>query len=131
MFSMAAAGLVKPLIAVTVALNPVAAYHAPGSYTVRPGDTLSTIAARAYGSAAGWPAVWWANRRQVRDPDLITAGERLVLPGSHQVPPWRRAPPGPPPRRHGLPRRRAPAQRRPRRPRRRRPPARPRRLRAG
>ena len=89
MFSMAAAGLVKPLIAVTVALNPVAAYHAPGSYTVRPGDTLSTIAARAYGSAAGWPAVWWANRRQVRDPDLITAGERLVLPGSHQVPRWR------------------------------------------
>jgi hypothetical protein len=88
MFSMAAAGLVKPLIAVTVALNPVAAHHGPGSYTVRPGDTLSTIAARAYGSAAGWPAVWWANRRQVRDPDLITAGQRLVLPSSHQVPPW-------------------------------------------
>jgi len=87
MFSMAVAGLATPLIAVTVALNPAAA-HGPGSYTVRPGDTLSTIAARAYGSAAGWPAVWWANRRQVRDPDLITAGERLVLPGSHQVPPW-------------------------------------------
>ena len=26
-------------------------------YTVRPGDTLSAIAARAYRSAAGWPAV--------------------------------------------------------------------------
>ena len=88
MFSMAAAGLVKPLIAVTVALNPAPAHHGPGSYTVRPGDTLSVIAARAYGSPAGWPAVWWANRRQVRDPDLITAGQRLVLPGSHQVPPW-------------------------------------------
>jgi len=88
MSSMAVAGLVKSLIAVTVTLNPAAAHHGPGSYTVRPGDTLSTIAARAYGSAAGWPAVWWANRRQVRDPDLITAGERLVLPGSHQVPPW-------------------------------------------
>jgi len=128
MFSMAAAGLVKPLIAVTVALNPVAAYHAPGSYTVRPGDTLSTIAARAYGSAAGWPAVWWANRRQVRDPDLITAGERLVLPGSHQVPPWlaRAA------RAATAAARPAPAALcRPRRPRRRRPPARPRRLRAG
>ena len=24
-------------------------------YTVRPGDTLSAIAARAYGSTAGWP----------------------------------------------------------------------------
>ena len=88
MFSMAVAGLVKSLIAVTITVNPAAAHHGPGSYTVRPGDTLSQIAARAYGSAADWPAVWWANRRQVRDPDLITAGERLVLPGSHQVPPW-------------------------------------------
>ena len=49
---------------------------------------MSQIAARAYGSAADWPAVWWANRRQVPDPDLITAGQRLALPGSHQVPPW-------------------------------------------
>jgi LysM repeat protein len=84
---MAVAGLVKSLIAVTVTLNPAAA-HGPGSYTVRPGDTLSAIAARAYGSAAGWPAIWWANRRQVPDPDMITAGQRLALPGSDQVPPW-------------------------------------------
>jgi transglycosylase-like protein/LysM domain-containing protein len=88
MFSMAVAGLVKSLIAVTITLNPAAAHHGPGSYTVRAADTLSAIAARAYGSAADWPAVWWANRRQVPDPDLITAGQRLVLPSSHQVPPW-------------------------------------------
>ena len=87
MFSMAVAGLVKSLIAVTVTLNPAAA-HGPGSYTVRPGDTLSEIAARAHGSAAGWPAVWCANRRQVPDPDMISAGELLVLPSSQQVPPW-------------------------------------------
>jgi LysM repeat protein len=87
MFSMAVAGLAKSLIAVTVTLNPAAA-HGPGSYTIRPGDTLSAIAARAYGSAADWPAIWWANRRQVPDPDLITAGQRLALPSSHQVPPW-------------------------------------------
>ena len=87
MFSMAVTGLVKSLIAVTVTLNP-AADHGPGSYTIRPGDTLSAIAARAYGSAADWPAIWWANRRQVPDPDLITAGQRLALPSSHQVPPW-------------------------------------------
>jgi hypothetical protein len=49
---------------------------------------LSQIAARAYGSGADWPAIWWANRRQVPDPDLITAGQRLALPSSHQVPPW-------------------------------------------
>ena len=76
MFSMAVAGLAKSLIAVTVTLNPAAAHHGPGSYTIRPGDTLSQIAARAYGSAADWPAIWWANRRQVPDPDLIPAGQR-------------------------------------------------------
>ena len=88
MFSMAVAGLAKSLIAVTVTLNPAAAHHGPGSYTIRPGDTLSAIAARAYGSAADWPAIWWANRRQVPDPEMITAGQRLALPSSHQVPPW-------------------------------------------
>ena len=78
MFSMAVAGLVKPLIAVTITLNPAAAHHSPASYTIRPGDTLSQIAARTYGSTADWPALWWANRRQVPDPDLITAGQRLA-----------------------------------------------------
>jgi len=87
MFSMAVAGLAKSLIAVTVPLHPAAAPHAPG-YTVQAGDTLSAIAARSYGSAADWPAVWWANRRQVPDPDLIIAGERLALPGRAQVPAW-------------------------------------------
>ena len=88
MFSMAAAGLAKSLIAVTITLNPAAAHHDPASYTIRPGDTLSQIAARAYGSAADWPAIWRANRRQVPDPDLITTGQRLALPNAHQVPPW-------------------------------------------
>jgi LysM repeat protein len=85
---MAVAGLAKSLISVTITLNPAAAHHSPASYTVRPGDTLSQIAAHAYGSAADWPAVWWANRRQVSDPDLITAGQRLALPSSHRVSPW-------------------------------------------
>ena len=87
MFSMAVPGPVKSLIAVTLTLNPAAA-HGPGSFTIWPGDTLSATAARAYGSAADWPAIWWANHRQVPDPDLITTGQRLALPSSHQVPPW-------------------------------------------
>jgi Transglycosylase-like domain/LysM domain len=84
---MAVSGLAKSLIAVTITLNPVVA-HGPGSYAIRPGDTLPQIAARADGSAANWPAVWWSNRRQVPDPDMITAGQRLALPSWHQVPPW-------------------------------------------
>ena len=77
-------GLAKTLTAVTILLHP-AAHHDAASYTVKSGDSLSAIAARAYGSGADWPAVWWANRRQVRNPDVITAGQRLQLPASGHV----------------------------------------------
>ena len=88
MFSIPVAALAKSMIVVTISLPGAAAHHGPDGYTVRPGDTLSVIAARAYGSAAGWPAIWWANRHQVPDPALITTGQRLQLPGHPQVPPW-------------------------------------------
>ena len=77
-------GMANALMAVTISLHP-SAHHAQASYTVRQGDTLSTIAAHAYHNAADWPAVWWANRRQVRNPNMIAAGQRLQLPASGQV----------------------------------------------
>ena len=87
MFIIAAAGTAKALLAVTISLHP-AAHHAQASYTVKQGDTLSAIAAHAYGKAADWPAVWWANRHQVPNPNVIAAGQRLRLPASGQVPTW-------------------------------------------
>jgi LysM repeat protein len=87
MFSIPVAGLAKALIGVTISLHPAAHHPGHGAYTVRPGDTLSAIAAREYGQAAGWPALWWANRHQVPNPNLITAGQRLRLPGSPRVSP--------------------------------------------
>ena len=87
MFIIAAAGTAKALLAVTISLHP-AAHHAQASYTVKQGDTLSAIAARAYGKAADWPAVWWANRHQVPNPNVIAAGQRLRLSASGQVPAW-------------------------------------------
>jgi LysM repeat protein len=80
-------GLAKALAAVTISLHPAAAHHSHGTYTVREGDTLSTIAARAYGHAADWPGLWWANRHQVANPSMITAGQRLRLPGSPKTGP--------------------------------------------
>jgi Transglycosylase-like domain/LysM domain len=80
-----AAGLAKALVAVTVSLHPAAAHHGHEVYRVHPGDSLSAIARHEYGKAADWPAVWWANRHQVPNPGLITAGQRLTLPAGHQL----------------------------------------------
>jgi LysM repeat protein len=88
MFSIPAAGLAKSLIAVTISLHPAAAHHAAQGYTVHAGDTLSAIAAHEYGRAADWPAVWWANRHQVKNPSMITTGQRLTLPASGTVARW-------------------------------------------
>ena len=77
-------GMANALMAVTISLHP-SAHHGPASYTVRQGDTLSTIAAHAYHNAAAWPAVWWANRRQVHNPNMIAKGQRLRLPASGHV----------------------------------------------
>ena len=87
MFIIAAAGTVKALMAVTISLHP-GTHHVPASYTVQQGDSLSAIAAHTYGKAADWPAVWWVNRHQVANPNLITAGQRLRLSASGQVPAW-------------------------------------------
>jgi len=89
MFSMSAAGLAKTLVAVTISVHPAAAHHAShDQYKVKPGDTLSDIARHEYGRAGDWPAVWWANRHEVPNPGLITAGQRLRLPSHRQVKPW-------------------------------------------
>ena len=79
MFIIAAAGPVKALLAITISLHP-GTHHVPDSYTVQQGDSLSAIAAHTYGKAADWPAVWWVNRHQVANPNLLAAGQRLRLP---------------------------------------------------
>src|ERR1700738_5292604 len=85
--SMAVGGIVKTMIAVTVSLHP-AAHHGSHSITVQPGDTLSSISQRVYGSSADWPALWWINRRGVPNPGRIGVGQRLQLSGWHPVKPW-------------------------------------------
>jgi LysM repeat protein len=84
MFIIPVPGAAKLLMAITISLHP-AAHNLPASYTVHQGDTLSAIAARTYGTSADWPAVWWANRTQVSNPNVLLVGQRLQLPASGHV----------------------------------------------
>ena len=49
-------------------------------YRVRRGDSLSSIAARLYGRADRWPALWRANRHTIGAPRRLTPGTMLVVP---------------------------------------------------
>jgi len=88
MFSIAVAGLAKSLMAVTISLHPAAAHQMPAHYTVKPGDTLSSIARHEYGSAANWPALWWVNRHKVHNPEMLMVGQRLTLSSWHPRKAW-------------------------------------------
>lgn len=56
----------------------------PVSYTVQPGDTLSSIAARVYHNANAWPVLYWANhgtgKNQIQWANDIAAGQVLNVP---------------------------------------------------
>ena len=86
--SIAAGGVAKSLVAVTISLHPGAAQPARHDITVQRGDSLSAISLHEYGTAAKWPALWWANRRQVPDPSMIVPGERLIVPSGPRVSRW-------------------------------------------
>ena len=49
-------------------------------YTVRSGDTLSAIANRYYHESDAWPAIFWANKHQIRWANIIQIGQRLSIP---------------------------------------------------
>jgi LysM repeat protein len=49
-------------------------------YTVKSGDTLSSIAEHLYQSTAYWPVLYWANHGQIRYANDIAAGQVLTVP---------------------------------------------------
>ena len=59
-----------------------AAATAPGTYTVRRGDSLSWIARDHLGDANRWPDIVALNPGLAQDPDLIYPGTALQLPGT-------------------------------------------------
>lgn len=54
-------------------------------YTVRPGDTLSRIAERLYGSSALWPKLQKWNQDRLPDRDQLIPGMKLRVPSIDQL----------------------------------------------
>ena len=52
-----------------------------GTYTVQPGDTLSSIASDFYSDSSEWETILEANNYLIDDPDLIFPGFILLIPG--------------------------------------------------
>ena len=61
-------------------LVTLASAPAPVEYEVRAGETLAEIAHATLGEAALWPALYRANRDQIRDPSRLYPGQRLAIP---------------------------------------------------
>jgi nucleoid-associated protein YgaU len=51
-----------------------------GVYTVKPGDSLSKIAKSAYDDAGKYMTIFDANKDQLKDPNVIQPGQKLVIP---------------------------------------------------
>lgn len=49
-------------------------------YTVRAGDTLSTVAARFYGDSNAWPRIAAANGGRLPNPNVLQPGQILLIP---------------------------------------------------
>ena len=58
---------------------PQATETRSGSYVVRPGDTLETLAAQYLGSAGRWSELWRLNEGIISDPNKIQPGWKLVM----------------------------------------------------
>jgi nucleoid-associated protein YgaU len=63
-------------------LTPPAAFAA--THQVRRGDTLTSIALDTFGDSSLWPAIYLANRDQIKDPSRVYPGQLLKIP---EIPP--------------------------------------------
>ncbi len=50
------------------------------TYEIKSGDTLSKISKQFYGSANEYMRIFYANRDQLKDPDKIQVGQKLIIP---------------------------------------------------
>ena len=52
----------------------------PGTYTVKPGDTLSEISVKVFKTSRHWRAILKENRSSIEDPNWLVVGTKLTMP---------------------------------------------------
>ncbi|HEY7264025.1 MAG TPA: transglycosylase family protein [Trebonia sp.] len=67
------------LVAVSLAAARPASAR-PAKYTVKSGDTLSSIAKHVYQNQAYWTALYWANHKAIKYANVIQVGQVLTVP---------------------------------------------------
>ncbi len=68
-------------------LDPVSPWKVAldtGKYTVKQGDSFSTLSKNLYGEQQYWPVLWAYNKRT--SPHLLTVGEVLNIPNMFKHP---------------------------------------------
>jgi LysM repeat protein len=50
------------------------------SYTIRSGDSLSSIAGKVYRKQNAWPVLYWANRDKIHWANIVSTGQVLKVP---------------------------------------------------
>jgi hypothetical protein len=66
----------------------VASFSGPQSVRVKPGQTLSSIAADVLGSPRRWPILWWDNQSKIPNPNALRSDIRLHFGTWRHVRPW-------------------------------------------
>jgi nucleoid-associated protein YgaU len=56
------------------------ATHKSRVYTTKSGDTLQSLAKKYYNDPKKWRTIYEANRRQIKDPDKLPVGKKLIIP---------------------------------------------------
>ena len=70
----------KPIMGTATSFAILAPAAGSREYTVEPGDTLSYIARKYYGSHLKWDKIYQANKPLMKNPDYIYVGQRIIIP---------------------------------------------------
>ena len=72
-----------PLASTTKPVKPVSPVDQ--QYVVKVGDTLSKLAERFYNSTSKWEKIFEANRENLKNPNYIYVGMKLIIPADDQA----------------------------------------------